>query len=138
MCWEKSLQCTRSDDVQQEPETNSNQSQFLRSRVPRSQCWDSQNSSKNFTTKFQFVSTWNQIRSMFGHTTKNQRKTSVGWTHGYEKQYSRSLHEVFGWATNTVALKEAWTSRHWRHGRLRACEQRFQSSRRASILSFNS
>ena len=68
------------------------------------------------------------IRCM-AFATVDQRKTPVGWTREYEKQYSRPLHEVFGWTTNAVALEESWTTRSWRHGRLRACEQRFQSSR---------
>ena len=47
----------------------------------------------------------------------------TGWTRGNENEFSGSVHEVYGWTTNAVALNEVWTSCHWRHGRLRACEQ---------------
>ena len=55
--------CTRSDDVQKEPETGSSQSQFLRSRVLSRECLRRRTSGSRrtlritFTATFQFVST---------------------------------------------------------------------------------
>ena len=67
---------------------------------------------------------WTQAHrnSLLGRTTVDQRTAFVGWTREHAKQHSRSLHEVSGWTTNAVDLKEAWSSRHWS----------------VSILSFNS
>ena len=61
---------------------------------------------------------------------------AMGRTRGYQKQYSRSLHDFFRGTTNIVAIQETWVTFHWRHGRLRALLQRFQSSRGVSILTF--
>ena len=76
-----------------------------------------QNSLKNFTATFQGVSKWIRTRhvpvsregdegtqahrnSLLSHTTMDQKKTSIGWTRGYERQHSKSLHEISGWTAN--------------------------------------
>ena len=43
-----------------------------------------------------------------------QTHSDLFWTYNKStKSVSRSLHEFFGWTTIAVALKEAWTARHW-------------------------
>ena len=41
---------------------------------------------------------------MFGHTTVDVRKTSVGGASEHERQYCRSLHETSGW-TEKLGLR---------------------------------
>ena len=159
----------QNDKVQPESETDSDQSQFMRNRVLRSQClpencWDSQNSSRNFTTKFQFVSKWIQTRQDIP-----QRRGSGGLKHIEtrclaiqqwirEKRLSVSrvdtknntadlfTKHLDGLRTQSLAKKlglrildgtngmNGMTEEWWR---LRAFEKRLQSSRSVSFLSFN-
>ena len=165
-CYGISLRCTERDKVQPMSVTDSDQSQFLRSRVLRSQCLRTRTVGTRRTLqgtllhRLQFVSRWTKIRqdtfysagtrrtqtyrnTMHCNTTVDTRKTFVGESSGHEEQHCRCLHETSGWIANAVARKETWTSNPGRYecygrGRLRAFEQRFQSCRSASILSFTS
>ena len=134
-----SWQRTRSDDVQPKSGTDSNQSQFVRSRVLRSvvqaqgNFWVSQNSSRNFTATFQFVSRWIQIPHVTFHSeedhadsstlkfdvrvaTVDQRKKSLSMGRVNTKdKHCRSLHERSGWTENSFARKETWISNRGRH-----------------------
>ena len=120
--------------------------------------WVSHDSSENFTTTFQFVSKCTQIHPVpftsdenkedsstlkfdaWLYNNRSEKSLSVGRadTKKKKKQHSRPLDEVSEWTANEVALIETSTTSNGRHGRLRACEQSFQSSRYVSILSFNS
>ena len=75
---------------------------------------------RNFTTTFQFVPRWIQIRHVTFHSEEDtvglkfddwlynngSQKTSVSGTREYERQHSRSLHEISGHGpTNAVALQ---------------------------------
>ena len=150
-------------------ETASDQSQFMRSRVLRSKClrgkncWDSQNSPRNFTTTFQFFSRWIQTRqdnilqrrgtrrtqthrnTMPCNTTVYTRETFVGDSSGHEEQHCRSLHGTSGWIANTAAREETWTSNpgwyeSYEWGRLRNGddgERRYSASSRAGVQVFS-
>ena len=112
--------------------------------------WVWQNSSKKFTTSFQFVSTWIQT----GHVTfsrgDDREESSTlkydAWQHNNRSETSvnrsdawirKTLHAISGWTTNAVALTETWTTRIGMHERMRGCEHRFQSSMGVSIPSFD-
>ena len=88
--------------------------------------WESQNSSRNCTTTFQFVSKWIQTRQDTFHsasdqrtrtyrtyrntmpcnTTVDTRETFVGASSGHEEQHWRYLHETSGWLRTTLAREE--------------------------------
>ena len=113
-------------------ETASDQSQFMRSRVPRSQCLRRTDvtrrtlqgtSLQRFSSsrdgfrlgKTTFYSAGDQADSntsntMPCNTTVYTRETFVDDSSGHEEQHCRSLHGTSGWIANTAAREETWTS----------------------------
>ena len=94
--------------MQQEPETEVlvKQSSTQPVLAPEN-FWVSQNSSKNFTTKFQFVPKWTQPRQdtfcsagdqVDSNTSRydalDTRQTSIHESSGHEEQHSRPFHET--------------------------------------------
>ena len=121
------------DDVQPKSETVCNQTQFMRSRVLRSQCLRRRivgirrtlqgTALQRFSSSrdgFRFGTTHSTAQetrwtlacrnTMLGNTTVDTRKVSVGGSSGHERQYCRSHHETSVWTENAVARKETWTS----------------------------
>ena len=153
------LQCARNDDVPPKPETDSNLSQFSRSRVStqpllaQENFWVSQNSSKNFTATFQFVPKWIQIRQVTFSSEENREDSSTlnfdSWQ--YNKGISEKRLSVRSVDTkdNTTDLftkflvgprtrpKEAWVVWDRRHGRLRSCERRFPVEQECNYSQFH-
>ena len=128
-CYGKSLQCAERDDVQLKSETDSDQSQFIRSRVLHSQplrrrtvgtrrtlqgtssrrCGSSRDGfrfGKTHSATQGTRRTQTHRNTMLGNTTVDTRITSIGGASGHERQYCRSLHETSGWIANKVARKE--------------------------------
>ena len=132
MCNGKSLRCTERDNVQPKSETDSDQSQFLRSRVLRSQSLRRRtvgtrriqgtslqrfSSSRDGFRLGETQSTAQGTRRTQTHrntmpcnTTVDTRETFVGESSGQEEQHCRSLHETSGWIANAVARQETWTA----------------------------
>ena len=127
------MQCAERDDVQSESETDSDQSQFMRSRVPRSQrlrgrtvgtrrtlqgislrcCSTSRDGLRLGKTHSAAQGTgWTQTHrdTMLVNTAVDTGETSICKSSGHEEQHSRSLHETPGWIANTDACEEAWAS----------------------------
>ena len=117
---------------------DSDQFQFMRSRVLRSQClrWRIVWTRRTFqgTSLRRFSSSRDGFRldtthstaqrtrrtqahrnTMLGCATVDTRETSVCKSSGHEEQHSRSLHETSGWTENAVARKETWTSNPGRY-----------------------
>ena len=119
--------------MQSESETDSDQSQFMRSRVLRSQCLrrrivgtrrtlqgtslrrcstsrDGRRRGKTHSTAQGTRRTHAHRDTMLGSTTMGTSKTSICKSSGHEKQHSRSLHETSGLIANAVACEEVWAS----------------------------
>ena len=106
-------------------EADSNQSQFKRSRVLRSQCSRRRHVEPRRlqgTSLQRFSSSRDRFRlgkalSTAQRTRRTQtyrntmpcNTTFVGESSGHDEQHCRSLHET-GWIANTVAREETWTS----------------------------
>ena len=132
-CYGISLRCTERDSVQPMSETDSDQSQFMRSRVLRSKCSckrtvgtrrslegtslqrfsssrDGFRLGKTHSTAYGTSPTQTHRNTMRGNTTVDTRETSISVSSGHEEQHCRSLHGTSGWIANTVAREETWTS----------------------------
>ena len=125
-CYGISLQCAERDTVQPKSETDSDQSQFVRSSVLRSQCLRRRTVGTRRTLKGTSLNgfrlgkihsaaqgtRWTQTHrdTMPCNTTMDTRETFVGESSGHEERHCRSLHETSGWIANTVAREETWTS----------------------------
>ena len=132
-CYGISLRCTEPDDVQRKSEADNDQSQFMRSRVPRSQCLRRRTVGARRTLQGTSLQRFSSSRDGFRlgktHSTAQgtrrtqtyrvrclviqhwiREKRSVGESSGHEEQHCRSLHETSGWIANTVACEETWTS----------------------------
>ena len=142
-CYGISLRCTERDNVQPKCETYIPQSQFVRSRVPRSQCLRRRTVGTRRTLQGTWLRRFRSSRdgfrlgkmqgtrrtqthwfTMLGNTTVDTRETSISESSGHEEQNCRSLHETSGWIANIVAREETWTSNpgwyeRYKWGRLR-------------------
>ena len=47
-------------------------------------------------------------KSLLSNTIQDPRNTSIGWTCGYVKQYSKSLRKHVGGTMTAVAIQETW------------------------------
>ena len=115
-CYGISLRCTERDTVQLESATDSNQSQFMRSRVLRSQCLsrrtvgtrgtlegtslqrfsssrDGLRLGKTHSTAQGTRRTQTHWNTMLGNTAVDTREMSICGSSGYEEQHCRSLEE---------------------------------------------
>ena len=109
-CYGISLQCAERDNVQPEFETDSDQSQFTRSRASTQPApaqvngWDSQNSSRNFITTFQFVSRRIQTRQDTFHIALHQADSNTtkydAWQHN--SGYETNVYPYVEWTRRTT------------------------------------
>ena len=128
------MKCTERDKAQPKSETDSDQSQCMRSRESSTQpvlaqenFWDLPNSPRNCSTTFSVRlvmdsdsarhstaqgtrRTQTHRNTMPCNTTVDTKETSIFESSGHEDQHCRSLHETSEWIANTVARKETWTS----------------------------
>ena len=128
-----SLRYTERDSVQPKSETDSDQSQFMRSRVLRSQCLrrrivgtrrtlqgtslqrfsssrDGFRLGKTLSTAQGTMRTQTYRNTVPCNTSVDTRETVVGESSGHEERHCRSLQETSGWIATAVARKETWTS----------------------------
>ena len=104
------LQCARRDDVQPMSEADSNQSQLNAKQsstqpvLAQENFWDSQNSSRNCTTTFQFVSRWIQIRHDTFYSAGDPADSSISKYDGWQHNKKRLSLERVDTKDNTADL----------------------------------